>query len=335
MAEPGLPIGKLPVALLRQLLDSHGRVSAELLLPPAVGEDAGVIDIQGGALVAATDPITLTGREIGAHAVTINANDVAVTGVRPRWFLSVFLLPLGTTEADVIELFAGMQIKLDSLGVTLVGGHTEITPAVTQPVIIGQMLGFEEDGRFLRTAGVRDGDAILQIGEAPIEGAAVLANEAKDLLHGVAPEVLEQARAALREPGISVMESALHATDLGATALHDPTEGGLSAGLYELAEASGLALHVNVHAALWFVPGVAICAALEADPWGVLASGALLAAFPKECVDQAQRSLRAEGYPTALLARAESGSGVRSSDGRPLPRYEQDEVSRVLAASRS
>ena len=182
MTKRRLPAGKLPVALLRQLLETNLRVPAELLVPPAVGEDAGVIDIKGGALVAATDPITLTGREIGGHAVVINANDVAVMGVRPRWFLAVFLLPVGTTEADVTELFEDMQTALDRLGATLVGGHTEITSAVTQPIIVGQMLGFQEDGRFLRTAGVRAGDAILQIGAAPIEGAAVLANEAEELL---------------------------------------------------------------------------------------------------------------------------------------------------------
>lgn len=335
MTKRHLPVGKLPVALLRQLLETNLRVPAELLLPPAVGEDAGVIEIKGGALVAATDPITLTGREIGGHAVVINANDVAVMGVRPRWFLAVFLLPMGTTEADVTELFEGMQTALDRLGATLVGGHTEITTAVTQPVIVGQMLGFQEDGRFLRTAGVQAGDAILQIGEAPIEGAAVLANEVEELLRDVAPEVLAQAREALRQPGISIVEPALRATALGATALHDPTEGGLSAGLYELAEASDMALRVDLEAALWFEPGEVICVALGADPWGVLASGALLAAFPEELVDQAQMVLRTEGHPTARIASAELGAGVRTSDGRLFRRYEQDEVSRVLASSKS
>lgn len=330
-----LPAGKLPVALLRELLDRHRPAPVDLLLPPAVGEDAGVVEVAGGALVVATDPITLTGREIGSHAVVINANDIAVMGVRPQWFLAVFLLPMGTTDAEVRALFDETHEALDRLGATLVGGHTEITAAVTQPIVVGQMLGYREDGRFLRTSDVSVGDVILQIGPALVEGAAVLAVEAGERLTGLAPALVAKAREALREPGISVVEQALLATSLGATAMHDPTEGGLSAGLHELAEASKLALRVDTDAVLWFEPGKTICAALGADPWGVLASGTLLAAFPEETADSARSALEAKGYHTAIVARAEPGTGICGKDGCPLPRHEQDEVSRVLTEQQS
>ena len=317
--------------MLRKLLETGRPPPMDLLLPPAVGEDAGVIDIAGGALVAATDPITLTGRSIGGHAVIVNANDVAVMGVQPRWFLAVFLLPIGTTEDDVKEVFDGMRVVLDRLDIDLVGGHTEITPTVTQPVIVGQMLGYRPDGKFLRTGGVRQNDVILQIGPAPIEGAAVLANEAADRLSALSVEILTCARRALDEPGISVVKPALLATELGATALHDPTEGGLSAGLYELAEASNLALCVDMDAVLWFDPGLRICKALGADPWGVLASGTLLAAFPEARADKAIKALTGEGFLTSVIAYPELGDGIRSRDGQLFRRYEQDELSRILS----
>lgn len=331
MSDAVLPAGKLPVALLRRLLAGGGPVPAEVLLPPTVGEDATAIALGGGALIAATDPITLTGAGIGAHSVVINANDVAVMGVRPRWYLAVLLLPPGTREADVAALFDSIRDGLDTIGATLVGGHTEITPAVTQPVVVGQMLGYQEDGRFVRTGGVRPGDVILQVGPAPVEGAAVLANEAADRLAGVDPALVAEARAALRTPGISVVAPALRATELGATALHDPTEGGLSAGLYEMAEASGVVLHVDIGAVQWFAPGAAICAALGADPWGTLASGCLLASFAADAGAAATAALRAEGHVVAEIARAGAGTGVTTRGGRALARYEQDEVSRVLA----
>ena len=307
-----------------------GPAPAEVLLPPAVGEDACAIAIGGGALVAATDPITLTAKEIGGHAVVINANDVAVMGVRPRWFLAVVLLPPGTGAAAIEALFADMHAALARLGVTLVGGHTEITAAVTQPIVVGQMLGFREDGRFIRTAGMRAGDVVLQVGPAPIEGAAVLANEALQRLGMLPLDLLERAREAIRDPGICIVEPALLAADLGARALHDPTEGGLSAGLHELAEAAGLALVIDREAVLWFAPGRAVCAALGADPWGVLASGTLLAAFPEERVEHARAALAAAGHLSARVGWAEAGADVRTTAGSRLARYEQDEVSRIL-----
>lgn len=331
MTNSALPPGKLPAALLRRMLEPFRCEAPDLLLPPSVGEDAGVIGIGGGALVAATDPITLTGREIGGHAVVINANDVAVLGVRPRWFLAVFLLPAGTTETDVEGMFETMRAALEALDILLVGGHTEVTPAVVRPVVIGQMMGFREDGKFVRTSGVQAGDTILQIGRAPVEGAGVLANEMGEALHGVPTDLLAAARSAIRDPGISVVDPALRAAALGATAIHDPTEGGLSAGLHELAEASGVALRIDRNATLWFEPGIALCEAVGADPWGMLASGTLLAGFPEALVEAANAALVVDGYDVAAIARAERGEGVRFEDNAPLPRYEQDELSRILA----
>ena len=333
MAEPALRPGKLPVALLRRLL-GRGDWPPELLLPPGIGEDAAVLAVPAGALVAATDPITLTGANVGAHAAIINANDVAVTGARPRWFLATVLMPVGTTAGDLRRLFEGLYAALDRLGATLIGGHTEITDAVSQAVVVGQMLGLREDGGFVRTGGVRPGDVILQIGPAPIEGAAVLAQEAARRLVGLPPDVVARALAALEQPGVAVVDPALASAALGATALHDPTEGGLSAGLYELAEASSVVIQVDADAVLWFAPGVAVCRAVGADPWGVLASGTLLASFPEERFMHAELALQERGHPVAAIARADAGQGVVRTDGAVLPRYEQDELSRVLADRR-
>jgi len=323
-----LTTGKLPPALLRELLAGAAAAAPEVVLPAAMGEDACAIALGGGALVVATDPVTLTGSEVGAHAVVVNANDVAVMGVRPRWFLAAVLLPPGTDEAGVRALFGGMRRACEAAGVVLVGGHTEVTEAVRQPVVVGQMLGFSPEGRFLRTGAVRPGDAVVQVGPAPVEAAAVLAAERPGA--ELPDEMRRRARGALDDPGISVVEAALAAAELGARALHDPTEGGLSAGLHEMAEASGVALVVDPEAVLWFEPGRRICEALGADPWGALASGALLVAVAGEELAALRAGLEARGLESAVIARAEAGAGVRTADGGPLPRYDRDEVARVL-----
>ena len=127
------------------------------------------------------------------------------------------LLPLGATEHLIEKLFATMHKTLCGVGVILVGGHTEVTSAVNRLVILGPMLGLDEDGYFVATAGVAPGDAVVQVGSVPIEAAAVLAVEDADRLVAVPPQVIAAARQGLHDPGISVVDTALAAHGLGAT----------------------------------------------------------------------------------------------------------------------
>ncbi len=327
-----IPVGKLPVELLARVLASFGPAPAGVRLGPAVGEDACALEVAGGVLIAATDPITLTAADLGRYAVIVNANDVAVSGIRPRWFLAAVLLPPGTTEELVERVFASMREALEEVGATLVGGHTEVTNAVRQPVIVGQMLGFAEDGRFLTTAGAAPGDIVVQVGSAPIEGAAVLAVEAVDRLAALPPDVVASARDGLVDPGISVVEAALAAASLGATAMHDPTEGGLASGLHELAVAAGVGIRVDRGEVRWFAPGLEVCRVLGADPWATLASGSLLATFPPDVVAGAREALATLGRPATAIGVVEAGAGVRDTSGAAIAWPERDEVARLLGS---
>ncbi|MEE8507998.1 MAG: AIR synthase-related protein [Myxococcota bacterium] len=334
MSEGLLETGKLPTALLRELLADAPPLPKEVLLGPRIGEDACAIEVPAGTLIAATDPITLTGAEVGAHAVVINANDVAVMGVRPRWFLAAILLPESTAVSEVRALFAGMRRALRDVGADLVGGHSEVTSVVGQPVVVGQMLGLAENGRYVRTGGATAGDLVLQVGAVPIEAAAVLASELPERLADVDPNLCDRARRAATDPGLSVVEPALLAAELGATSLHDPTEGGLASGLHELAFASEVGMEVDPERILWFEPGRAVCEQLGADPWGALASGSLLATFPGPRAAAALETLRARGYPARQIARVVPGSRVERRDGVALARFERDEVARILGEIR-
>jgi len=330
VSDRALPSGKLPAGMLERLLDDVGPLPPEVVVGPAIGVDACAIEVEAGVLVAASDPITLSGAGLGRAVVTINANDIAVTGVRPRWFLATVLLPAGTTESEVERLFGDMRGALSATGAVLVGGHTEVTDAVSSPVVVGHMLGLAEAGRIVTTRGARPGDAIVQVGRVPIEGAAVLALEHAAAL-GSAPQAsVDAAARAIDDPGISVVGAALAAADLGATAMHDPTEGGLAAALWELASAAHVALRVDRDRIAWFAPGLAVCRAAGADPWATLASGMLLATFPESLASVAVRRLAAQGYEAVTIGLAEPGEGVRDTDGRPIPWPDRDEVARLL-----
>ena len=328
---PPLPSGKIPLELLAQLLAELPPLPPEVQLGAAIGEDACGIEVPAGVLVVAADPITLTSEEIARLSVIVNANDVAVTGARPRWFLAVVLVPPNTPEGVVRDLFGALSRALSELGAHLVGGHTEATPAVNRPVVVGQMIGLAESGKVVSTGGFGPGDLVLQVRPAPIEGASVLAREAAERLEELPPSIVQEAREALDRPGISVVSPALLATALGAKALHDPTEGGLAVGLHEMASAAGVRISIDEEAVLWFEPGLAVCRALGADPWSTLASGTLVAVFAPDAAEAAAAAFAEQGHPAAVIGRVQEGGGVFYADGRPVPQSERDEVARLLS----
>ncbi len=343
--------GKLPPALLSSLLSRIPCRDPRVLLGSGIGEDAAAIDFLQPAvgsgpagdrvLVAKTDPITFATDLIGWYAVHVNANDVACTGATPRWFLASALLPSSWDEADVSRLFDQLIDACDGLGVTLVGGHTEVTGGLQQPIVVGCMLGEVERERIVRTGGGQPGDALLLTQGIAIEGTAVLAREAAPALRerGVPHDVIERARGFLFQPGISVVPAARVLRNALAPdalhSLHDPTEGGLAAGVWELAEASHAGAVVQ-WAAIPVLPETrAICDALGLDPLGLLASGALLAAVAPSAAGTALAALAGAGIPArriGALAAPEAGLTLIDARGqrRPWPLFDRDEVARYF-----
>src|SRR3990172_4221442 len=135
-----LKLGKLPPDLLRSLL-SQVPADPRVVVGPRVGEDAAVISFGEGLLVAKTDPITFASEHIGWYAVQVNANDIAVMGGEPRWFLATVLLPEGASPDLAESIFAQLESACRSLGIALVGGHTEVTQGLARPIVAGFMLG--------------------------------------------------------------------------------------------------------------------------------------------------------------------------------------------------
>jgi selenophosphate synthase len=175
----GLPIGKLSAENLRSLLSHPPKHDPRLLIGPQVGEDAAVIDLGDRYLVVTTDPITFATDHIGRYAVHFIANDVAVLGARPVWFLVVvMLLPESHTTPGLAEtIMTDVRTTCDELGVTLGGGHTEITQGLDRRILVGQMIGEVAPTSLVRKTRIATGDQILLTRRVAIEGTAMLARE--------------------------------------------------------------------------------------------------------------------------------------------------------------
>jgi hydrogenase maturation factor len=336
--EPMLPLGKLTPQQLADLLGRHtfSLPDDRVLVYPGVGEDAAVIDVGQKWLVAKTDPITFATDEIGWYAVQVNANDIAAAGGTPRWFLSTILLPGGKADnASIDEIMAQIAAACRALGVVPCGGHTEVTYGLDRPIVVGVMLGEVEPGCVVRSGGMQVGDVVLLTKGVAVEGTAIIAREMHATLHKTLPEAfLDRCAGFLHDPGISIVREARLATGVAKVhAMHDPTEGGVATGLWELASASHLGLEVDEAAVPVLEETRMLCAVLGLDPLGVIASGALLIAVDPADAGRVCDALRAESIPVAAIGRAlpeEQGLILRGPSGaRPLPRYDQDEIARL------
>ncbi len=340
-----LPVGKLPMELLEKLLSQAPATDPRLLLGPGIGLDCAVLDVNIGdtLLVLKSDPITFATEEIGWYAVQVNANDIATTGATPRWMLATLLLPENQTTPELVEHIATqLYAACQEVGVSLIGGHTEVTYNLDRPILMGTMIGEVSRQALITPRGARPGDRLLLTKGVPIEATAILGREFSDRLsshaheYGLNATELEQAQGFLRKPGISVLRDAQLAIQAGQVhAMHDPTEGGLLAALWELAQASGHSLWMN--ADLVPIPPLSarICRLLGLDPLAAIASGALLLAAPAGEAKKIRSTLAAEGIPCAEIGEVLEKSArpcayQQTEQGlQPLPCPARDEIARL------
>lgn len=335
MATP-LPLGKLRSDLLRDLLTRHVVADPRVVVGPRVGEDAAVLDMGDRYLVATTDPITFVTEDLGWYALVVNANDLAVRGAAPRWFLATCLLPGGrATEDEVRTLFEQLGAACQALGVALVGGHTEVTPGLDRAIVVGTMLGEVDKARLVTTGGARPGDALVLTKGVPVEGTSIIARtRAADLrARGYDEAWLARARGLLAH--LSVVPEARLATELVSVhAMHDPTEGGVATALWEMAEAAGVGLAVEAERIPVLSQGAALCREFGLDPLGTIASGALLLALAPADAGIVLHALAREGIDAAFIGRVvprEAGVVLtRGGQPGPLPRFDQDEITRLF-----
>lgn len=330
--------GKLPLEFLRRLLGRIEVRDPRVFVGARPGEDAALIDFGDRFLVAKTDPITFATDLIGWYLVQVNANDIAAMGGTPRWLMATLLIPEGSSEAEVERIFGQIGDACAELGVTLIGGHTEITYDLPRPIAVGAMLGEAPKDRVALTSGARVGDSIVLTKSIAVEGASILAREAGDRLleRGVNRGAVDRARGFLFDPGIGVVRDAAVACRAAAVhAMHDPTEGGLAGGLVEMATAANVGIMLEEDAIPILPECKEICGALGLDPLGLIASGSLLIAVAREDVGKLTDALDREGIPASEIGRVtEPGDGLKMHSGgivRDLPAFSRDEIARWFA----
>lgn len=329
-----LPTGKLPPDLLAELLPTLP-TGPRVVLGPRPGEDAAVIEMPDRYLVSKTDPITFATDSIGWYAVQVCANDVATTGARPLWFMATILLPGASATAHMArDIMTQIGDACRALDVAVVGGHTEITYDLGRPIVVGCMLGEVAKDRLVRTGGAQPGDIIYLTKGAPIEATAIIAREKRGELAGQFDAAwLDRCANFLHAPGISVVRDAQVALEAGGvTSMHDPTEGGVVTALWELADACGHGLEVDLFgdSAPWLPDSIALCRAFDLEPSAAIASGALLITIAPNRSAHLEAAYRHAGIQLFRIGRVTGGNPAVTDRVRDqLRRPARDEIAKL------
>lgn len=274
-----MKIGKVPENVLKRsiLKQIHTR-RGEVVLGAGVGEDCAAVEIgENEVFVLSTDPVTGAVKDIGDLAIQITLNDLASAGAEPVGVMLSVLLPESATEQDIRQMAGQAEEACGKANVQIIGGHTEVTMAVTRPVITVTGVGKAKKGRLISTAGAEAGMDILVTKWVGLEGTAILAKEKeKELLTRFSDSFLKQAK----EFGkmLSVLPEARIAAAFGVSAMHDVTEGGIFGALWEMAESSGIGLEIELKQIPIRQETVEICEFFGINPYELISSGSMLMA---------------------------------------------------------
>jgi hydrogenase expression/formation protein HypE len=297
-----LPPGKIPVDILKEVVFKKlGAERKQVIIGPSAGIDGAVLDLGDKSLIVSMDPITGAVERIGWLAVNVNANDVATFGVEPAFMFSCMMFPEHADRKLVETISTQMSDAAEKLGIAIVGGHCESTPNLSNPIVVGCILGLTEKGRYVTAAGAKPGDKLILTKSAGIEGTAILATDREHALKETMSNTMLQ-KAKDFYCSISVVKDALIAYRTGGVhAMHDPTEGGVAGGIHEMADASNVGVKV-IEKAIAVQPETSwICNHFQIDPLQLIGSGALVISAEAESASQIARNLNHEGVQAAVI----------------------------------
>jgi hydrogenase expression/formation protein HypE len=330
-----LKVGKIPNEILGKIVFSKlGAEDPSVILGPNVGEDAALLPVRSGVIAFKSDPITGSVDEVGRLAVYVNANDIATKGAIPKWFQQCILLPEGSTTEDLEAICEQIDSAARELGVSIVGGHTEVTRGISRPLVIGSMIGVIRDERFLTSSGAHPGDLLYMTKSAGIEGTAILSSNRK-ITSKFSSGFTSRCKKLIQL--INVVPECSKLSHLeGVTSIHDLTEGGLLGGAWELAEAAGSGISLDLRPVPVMKETADLCRELDLDPYRLISSGSVIFTVRKGSERSVEEALTQAGIKHTRIGKVLRQASGRfyidlSGSKRPLIPPSADELWRGLA----
>ncbi len=201
----------------------------EVVLGSTFGEDGALTRIGGDILASHIDPIVGSIENLGWLAVHVACNDIAASGIAPRWILVLVLVPNQKDEELLKQIMKDISKAAKEISVSIIGGHTGYSSGISRPLVAVTALGIASGRKPIKTGGARFGDHVLVTKGIALEGTSIPAQDFADVARGMGINEQELAEGRKLIEGVSVIREAMAMSQHGATAMHDVTRGGLLA----------------------------------------------------------------------------------------------------------
>ena len=326
-----MKVGKLPEQVLaRSVLKEIGHRRGEVLMGPGIGQDCAVLSLKPDEVfVMSTDPITGTVKDMGSHSIHITANDLAASGAEPVGVMLTILLPQETEEHALRQMMQDVERTCRILDMEVLGGHTEITNVVNQPLISVTGVGKVKKGQTILTNGLKPGHDLVVTKWIALEGTSIIAKEKEEELKRVLPEDFVNTAKAF-DQYLSVIPESRIAAAHGASAMHDITEGGIFGALWEMGEGADVGLDIDLKQIPIRQESVEICERYGLNPYQLMSSGSMLIGTQGGAA--LVRKLQEQGIYAVLIGQAMPGRDRilrKGQDIRYLDRPQSDELYRL------
>ena len=274
--------GKISESVLkRSVLKQLHTTSDRILFKPAVGEDCAVISMQAGdqtKLVTATQTFTLdvSDKHVRANCAVYDAlNNIYAMGAGPVGIELALLVPTTENEAVLRETVRAIDAVCEEAGIVVLGGHTQVSRAVKNIVVTVTAIGEAYEQALTPSSAAAPGMDVIVTGYVGLEGTAILANEKRAELETRFSKAFIDKSAAYIDHISTAMEAA-SAIGAGVAAIHDASQGGIFGALWDMAEASGIGLDIDLKKLPIRQDTIEISEFFDINPYKLMSGGSLI-----------------------------------------------------------
>ena len=329
-----MEIGKLKESVLKRSVIKQLHVKRpEVGNGPGIGEDCATLQVgPDEEIVMSTDPITGTASDIGELAVTVSINDLASAGAEPIGILLTVLLTPRMREAKLKAIMEQVDNACKRYNVQVMGGHTEVTEAVNQPLISVTAVGKVKKGCMVSTGGAKPDMDIVITKWIGLEGTSIIAKDhEEDLLTRLPQGLIDTAKGF--DQYLSVLPESRVAVEHGVAAMHDITEGGIFGALWEMGEASGVGIDVDLKAIPVKQETIEVCEFFGINPYELISSGSMLIATNDG--NGLVRKLADAGVAAAIIGKSNSSNDKRVISGDEVRFLEPPKADALYSVERN